>query len=177
MNKQKRELIEQRTEEILRSSGTYRVPVPIERVAQYLNLITTATALGDDISGLLLVENKKAVIGYNSTHALVRQRFTLAHEIGHFVLHVKESSQSRLFIDKYVVYRRDENSSKGNDQEEVEANAFAASLLMPARLVRSEIKRLDLDLDDEDDLYTLADRFTVSAGAMSNRLVNLELSR
>jgi Zn-dependent peptidase ImmA (M78 family) len=177
MYKQKRELIEQRTEELLRSSGTCRVPVPIERVAQYLNLITTATALGDDISGLLLVENKKAVIGYNSMHAPVRQRFTLAHEIGHFVLHVKGSSQSRLFIDKYVVYRRDQQSSKGDDQEEVEANAFAAALLMPARLVRSEIKRHDLDLDDEDDLCVLANRFDVSTSAMSNRLVNLELLR
>jgi len=42
----------------------------------------------------------------------------------------------------------------------VEANAFGAALLMPARLVREEIKKHDLDLDDEDDLSALAKNLT-----------------
>jgi Zn-dependent peptidase ImmA (M78 family) len=141
-----------------------------------LNLKTEASVLGDDISGLLVVENKRGAIGYNSTHARVRQRFTVAHEIGHYVMHVKNSTQSRLFIDRYVAFRDDE-SSVGNDWEEVEANAFGAALLMPARLVREEIKKRRLDLDDEDDLSDLAKRFHVSTSAMSYRLVNLGLLR
>ena len=59
----------------------------------------------------------------------------------------------------------------------MEANAFAAALLMPARLVRGEIKKRKLDLDDEDDLSALAKQFHVSASAMSYRLVNLGLLR
>jgi IrrE N-terminal-like domain len=97
-------------------------------------------------------------------------------EIGHYVMHVKTSMQSRLFIDRYVAFRDDE-SSAGNDGEEVEANAFGAALLMPARLVREEIKKHDLDLDDEDDLGALARKFNVSTSAMSYRLVNLGLLR
>lgn len=176
MNTQKRRSIEEQAEKILRDSDAYRVPVVIDRVTQQLGLTAAGVGMEDDISGLLVIENGKAVIGYNPMHAPVRQRFTIAHEIGHYVLHVKELSHSRLFVDKYVVYR-DDDSSKGSDQEEVEANTFAAALLMPERLVRQEIKRFDLDLDSEDDISDLAKRFNVSPSAISNRLVNLGLLR
>ncbi len=176
MNKLKLDHIEQQAEKVLRDTKAWQVPVPIDLVAHGLNLKTEASVLGDDISGLLVVENKRGAIGYNSTHARVRQRFTVAHEIGHYVMHVKNSTQSRLFIDRYVAFRDDE-SSAGSDWEEVEANAFGAALLMPARLVREEIKKHRLDLDDEDDLSDLAKRFHVSTSAMSYRLVNLGLLR
>ena len=176
MNKQKLEQIERQAEKILRDSGAWRVPVPIDLVAHCLGLKTEASVLGDDISGLLVVEKKRGAIGYNSTHAPVRQRFTVAHEIGHYVMHVKNSTRSRRFIDRFVAFRDDE-SSAGNDWEEVEANAFGAALLMPARLVREEIKKHCLDLDDEDDLNALAKQFNVSTSAMSYRLVNLGLLR
>jgi Zn-dependent peptidase ImmA (M78 family) len=91
-------------------------------------------------------------------------------------MHVKNSSQPRLFIDRYVAFRNDE-SSAGNDWQEIEANAFGAALLMPAELVREEIKQRKLVLDDEDDLSTLAKQFHVSPAAMSYRLINLGLLR
>jgi len=154
--------------------------VAIDRVAQHLNLRTAGTGFEDDISGILVAEKNRAAIGYNAMHAPVRQRFTIAHEIGHYVLHVlnvKTPPHSRLFVDRYVVYRRGEDSATGNDQEEVEANTFAAALLMPERLVREDIKKHRFDLDDEDDLSALARHFNVSASAMSNRLANLGLLR
>jgi Zn-dependent peptidase ImmA (M78 family) len=79
------------------------------------------------------------------------------------------------FIDRYIAYRRDDHSSIGNDQMEVEANAFGVALLMPARLVRAAIKRHDFDLDDEEDVSALAQRFNVSASAMSYRLIHVGL--
>jgi Zn-dependent peptidase ImmA (M78 family) len=176
MKAEKLERIERQAEKILHANDAWQVPVPIDRVASGLKLKTEASILGEDISGLLVVENRRGAIGYNATHARVRQRFTLAHEIGHYVLHVKDSVQSILFVDKYVAFR-DDDSSAGNDKEEVEANAFGAALLMPARLVREEIKKDKLDLDDEDDLSALAKRFHVSMSAMSYRLVNLGLLR
>ena len=136
-----------------------------------------ATFAGYQSSRLLAgAKGKRGAIGYNSAHASVRQRFTVAHEIGHYMLHVK-NAHSRLFLDRYVVYRRDDQSSTGNDREEIEANAFAAALLMPAELVRDEIRKNNLDLDDEDDLGVLAKRFNVSTTAMSFRLGNLGLLR
>lgn len=163
-------------EKLLRESGAYRVPVPVDVVAGHLRLHTTSVGLPDDLSGLLIVEGEKRVIGFHADHAPVRQRFTIAHEIGHYMLHVKPS-QSRLFVDRFVAYRRDDEQNKGKDLEEIEANAFAAALLMPEALVRHEITKQGFDLDDEDDVGELAKRFNVSSMAMSYRLINLGLLR
>jgi len=177
MIKSKRKQIEKQAVQVLTDSGALRVPVPIDRVVHHMKLSATATNFGDDVSGILVVEKKRAAIGYNMSHAPVRQRFTIAHEIGHYVLHAKNSAQSHLFIDKHVTYRRDGLSSTGNDQQEVEANAFAAALLMPEKLIRKEIEKQDFDLDDDDDIDKLAKIFNVSTTAMANRLANLELLR
>lgn len=168
--------VEARAEHVLRDTDTYRVPVQIDVVAHRLKLTTDAAALGDDVSGMLVVENDRGAIGYNSAHASVRQRFTIAHEIAHFLLHLKKNRRSQLFIDRFV-FRRDEKSATGSDREEVEANRFGAALLMPASLVRKEIRRHDLDLDDAEGIDFLAGRFQVSTAAMTNRLTTLRLLR
>jgi Zn-dependent peptidase ImmA (M78 family) len=165
---------EQRAERLLEESDALRVPIPLENVIRHLGLVAQARPLAD-ASGVLVVENGRGLIGYNAKHSPVRQRFTIAHEIGHFVLHVR-NKQQRLFVDKSV-FKRDDDSSTGNDVEEVAANSFAAALLMPEVLVRSEIERQQFDLDDEDDVSNLARRFNVSTAAMSFRLENLRLLR
>ena len=168
--------VEARAEQVLRDTETYRVPVQIDVVAHRLNLTTEAAALREDVSGMLVVEADRGAIGYNSSHAPVRQRFTIAHEIAHFLLHLKKNRKSQLFIDRFV-FRRDEKSATGSDREEVEANRFGAALLMPASLVRKEIRRHDLDLDDAEGIDFLARRFQVSTAAMTNRLTTLGLLR
>jgi Zn-dependent peptidase ImmA (M78 family) len=168
---------ENRAEQTLRATDTYRVPVAIDVVAHRLQLSTAAAALGENVSGMLVVEDGRGAIAYNATHALVRQRFTIAHEIGHYLLHLKKKQGSQLFIDRNVTFRRDETSSTGDDREEVEANQLGAALLMPRELVQLEIKRHGLDLDDEEAISFLAKRFQVSAAAMTNRLSNLGFLR
>ena len=59
----------------------------------------------------------------------------------------------------------------------MEANQLGAALLMPRSLVNLEVKRHDLDLDDEDAICLLAKRFHVSTAAMTHRLANLGLIR
>lgn len=176
ITKSRRASIEQRAVDILQESGTYRSPVSVDLIVAHLGVITQARALSDGVSGVLVFENDQGVIGYNSLHAPVRQRFTLAHEIGHFVLHIK-GKEPRLFIDKSVAFHRNDDSSTGSDNEEIEANVFAASLLMPESLVRREIEQRRLDLDDEDDIDALAKSFNVSPAAMTYRLVNIGLLR
>ena len=170
--------IDDKAELVLRETDTYRVPVAIDVVAHRLQLTIEAAVLGDNVSGMLVVEDERGAIGYNAAHAPVRQRFTIAHEIAHYILHVKKNSRkSQLFIDKSVTFRRDENSSMGNDNEEVQANQLGAALLMPKGLVHQEVRKHDLDLDDEDAISLLARRFHVSTAAMTNRLVNLGMLR
>jgi Zn-dependent peptidase ImmA (M78 family) len=172
-----REKLEEKAERTLRETDTYRVPVAIEVLAHRLNLAIQSEALGDNVAGMLVVEGDRGAIGYNSTHALVRQRFTIAHELAHYLLHVKKNRKSQLFIDRHVTFRRDGYSAGGVDQEEVEANQLGAALLMPGTLVQREVKKNDLNLDDEEAIGFLAKRFHVSTAAMTNRLSNLGLLR
>ena len=150
---------------------------PFEVLAHRLNLTTEAAALGQDVSGMLVAVHERGAIACNSTHTHVRQRATIAHEIGHFVLHLKKNCRTQLFIDRYVVFRPDGISTAGSDHEEVQANLFGAALLMPAGLVRQEIGKHDLDFDDEQALIFLAKRFQVSTAPMTMRLINLGVLR
>jgi Zn-dependent peptidase ImmA (M78 family) len=173
-----RQDLEAKAEKTLRDTNTYRVPIAIDVVAHRLKLTMEAAALGENVSGMLVVEDGRGAIGYNATHAPVRQRFTISHEIAHYLLHVnKKNRKSQLFIDRSVTFRRDENSSTGDDNEEVEANKLGAALLMPKDLVRQEINRHDLDLDDEEAISLLAKRFHVSNAAMTHRLAYLGMLR
>ena len=79
-----RENLEDKAEKTLRDTDTFRVPVAIDLVAQRLNLTMEAGALGEDVSGMLIIRGERGAIGYNSSHARVRQRFTISHEIAHF---------------------------------------------------------------------------------------------
>src|SRR3954470_4270018 len=68
------------------------------------------------------------IIGINSSHPETRKRFTIAHEMGHLVLHQLD----QVHVDKqFLVKLRDDISSQAIDPHEIEANAFAAALLMP----------------------------------------------
>ena len=167
--------IEKKAEAILRETNVYYLPIPVVEVARRLKLSVEAASLGENVSGLLVLrDGNGAVIGYNNSHSEVRQRFTIAHEIGHFVLHQEQTHKS-LFIDKKyaAVYARNDQSSTGENKYEIQANAFAAALLMPTDLLRTEIDLTGFDLADERVLSELAKKFKVSTQAMAYRLANL----
>jgi Zn-dependent peptidase ImmA (M78 family) len=108
-------------------------------------------------------------IAVNKTHHPNRQRFTIAHECGHLHLHADQGD--RLWVDKSystIVYR-DSTSSTGDKLAEIQANQFAAGLLMPESLLNEDMTQ---DLSDVD-ISRLAVRFRVSEQAMSLRLVSL----
>ena len=87
-------------------------------------------------SGFTLREGSRTIIGVNTRTSRKRQRFTIAHEIGHVVLH-----ESPLIVDHSVrIDWRDGVSSLGTQKQEIEANAFAAALLMPHRMVIDRAK-------------------------------------
>ena len=125
-----------------------------------------------DTSGFAYQKSGVKYIGVNSTESYVRQRFTIAHELGHIYLH----RQDPLRYDPSVefVYYRDGKSAAGTDQKEIEANAFAAELLMPEEAVKKEIKSMNgIDLHDSDAVERLANKFGVSQAAITVRLGKL----
>ncbi len=158
---------EKHASELLRDHGSIEAPVDVERLAKALGISVRYERLDKDVSGLLLVENGVAKVAINELHHLNRQRFTLAHEIGHVLLH---AGSDRVFVDRR--FFRNEWSSKGELREEIEANAFAAALLMPQSLVRQHLAA-DAGITDVD-VFRLATRFQVSEQAMTLRLVKLK---
>jgi Zn-dependent peptidase ImmA (M78 family) len=166
------ETLEDKAEKTLYETDTYRLPVPIHLVAQRLNLTLEALPL-EDFSGMMIVRGNRGAIGYNSAHARVRQRFTMAHEVAHFLLHSGENGKPRLFVDKNVMFRTDEDSSAKRNRENVEACRFGAALLMPKKLVLKQIQNDNLILDDDEAIKSLAKEFWVSQVAMTNRLLSL----
>ena len=166
------EELENSAVDLLNSVDALEVPVPIEMVAHRLGLGVEQASLGDDVSGVLVVVEGKGLIGVNSEHPTVRQRFTVAHEIGHFRLHGDETD---LFIDKSYVAFRDSKAGEGKHRLEIQANQFAAALLMPAELIKRELGGEVIDLAAADVIDRLAERFGVSSQSMTFRLEKLNM--
>jgi len=146
-------------------------PVDVERLAKRLGLRVVEEKLEGEISGMLYRDGERAVILINQDDAPVRKRFSMAHELGHYHLH----ESSSVFVDRRVRFR-DSTSSQGIFKEEIEANSFAAELLMPESFVLQETVRLRgrrFPLSDEELIEELAKRFQVSRQAMEVRLANL----
>src|SRR5687768_10712824 len=130
--------------ELLREYGIQDIPIDVHWLAEKLNVQIKPEALDDDTSGVLVIKNNLAVIGVNKFHHNRRQRFTIAHELGHFILHGKNSN---IFIDKkYFTFYRDQDSAGGKDEQEITANAFAAELLMPQHILENYVDEQGIDL-------------------------------
>jgi Zn-dependent peptidase ImmA (M78 family) len=150
-------------------------PVPIEKIIENYGIILKKEPADDSLSGFILTDmsSKNVIIGVNSSQHSLRQRFSMAHELGHFLLHENESIH---FDYKSKILLRDETSSKGTDVREKEANLFAAELLMPTKFLKQDFKEIDsIDFLEETEinLENLARKYEVSAQAMTFRLAYL----
>lgn len=167
------EKLDERASRLLNQSKALALPINLGAVADFLKLSIVEKPLEEEFSGFLAVNEKTIVI--NSHHVPVRRRFTAAHEIGHYMLHRKKNSDSPVFIDKTIYYRRESDTdSTVNYRMEMEANAFAAGLLMPLILLEKYLdKHPEVDLGKTADIKLIADEFEVSRPAMEYRLRNL----
>lgn len=137
--------------------GVLRLPVDPEHIANQLGL--TVSPLPEDKNHLSGEINDNQIL-FNDREPEVRRRFTIAHELGHFVL-----QHGHAFRDP------NKNFSIGNyDPREVAANKFAVELLMPEVAVRQFVEK-----EKVYDAQVLADRFGVSLTALRFRLENLGL--
>lgn len=137
------------------------LPVKPQHVADSLGIQVRVSALPPDVSGALAKKDgHDPVIVLQLTDHPNRQRFTCAHEIGHYW---ERDDDEYEFVDF-----RDNLAGRGVDVHEIYANSFAAALLMPEWAVRQLF-------DHTKDVTELAARFGVSKGAMSIRLQNLGL--
>jgi len=171
------ELVERKAQALLNETKVNDFPISVEEVARKKNLVIRSFDFGEDVSGALIIEGDKGVIGYNPKDPKVRQRFTIAHEIGHYILH---RPISNIFFDQTsnfsIQFRANSRISKDGLKER-EANVFAAALLMPKNLVVEATRNRKVDLSDEKSLRELARLFDVSSTAMAIRITHLQLIR
>lgn len=135
----------------------------VVKIANNLGFIVYETDFSDaSIAGQVISSNDEKSIYYNRADIAQRQRFTIAHEIGHIVLHhMRDESKPFDMVD----YR---GRNKTFDSKEWEANLFAANILMP----REKTEKVWEKLNDVDDF---AKAFNVSRAAAAIRLSDLDL--
>jgi Zn-dependent peptidase ImmA (M78 family) len=159
---------------ILADNGIGRPPIPVDRIAQSFGVRINRDKYEGDLSGIMYRDEHDAIIGVNTYHHPNRQRFTIAHELAHYLLHRGKA----VYVDKnypVMVNLRNEVSSKAEDIEEIEANRFAAELLMPYEFLYEDLERhkVDLENDSDEGVRALAQKYKVSEQAMRFRIMNL----
>jgi Zn-dependent peptidase ImmA (M78 family) len=154
-----------------------KAPIDVDRIAKELGLRVVSANLGEDVSGLLITNEEGSIVCLQELDAPVRKRFTLAHEIAHHVLGHQFERGEHVHVDRgNYISQRGLRASTGLDPKEIEANQFAATMLMPPHLLRAEVAKLAgkqplLDFHVTD----LAKLFQVSEQAMTIRLSTLGL--
>ena len=128
--------------------------VDLNKVAEKLGIRVIEEDLPDNVSGVLDCRTKEEpIVLLNSHHHPNRRRFSLAHEIAHFVLH----KMSGVHMDTKIFLRSD-----------------SPNLLMPEEQIRVAWKNLPENWFDEKPLEIIAKQFKVSEGALFIRLKQLK---
>ena len=157
------EKIEELTEKILVDNDMLKIPVDIIKIANNNDIKVYEASLDKKISGAIKYnkEEEKFQILVNENDVNSRQRFTIAHELGHYFLHKNYLKSEELHIDT-ILYRADiEDDIEARDRER-EVDYFAGALLMNRTLVQK--------LRSENTISELAEIFKVSISAMTVRL-------
>jgi Zn-dependent peptidase ImmA (M78 family) len=143
------------------------LPVDVNSIATKLGIEVRFLGFAElHLSGKALLENGRRIAYINPSDSLVRQRFTLSHELAHHILnHV--TLENPCFRDERHTFNGDYTSFQERD-----ANRLGAEILMPEYAIRHSI--------DKENIRTvegLASKFNVSEQAMYYRLKGLGLVR
>ncbi len=163
--------IESRAKEILRDHDLLDIPVDPLKVTKALGIkVMNAKFSEPDKSGAISKRGGNVAIFLNNDDLPSRKRFTIAHEIGHCIIHMHDKDDSELVdtTDNFRSFYIEAPDWTDEKKMEWEANTFAVALLMDEELVRSEWTKCN-------DLKEIAWRFQVSLSAMAIRLTNLGL--
>jgi Zn-dependent peptidase ImmA (M78 family)/DNA-binding XRE family transcriptional regulator len=150
--------------ELLDELGVTKPPVDVDAVARSCGIPVLPFDFDDALSGLVVEMEEGPVIGVNLHHPPTRQRFSIAHELGHVLLRHIDTFHVDLGM-----AAEDGDPPGYNWRHERAANEFAANLLMPATMIKRAFEKTS-------GIAPLARRFEVSELAMGFRLRTLELT-
>lgn len=138
--------------QVLDLVGVDGVPIDVEAVASYLGFDVIQFDFPDDVSGVTFISGDLKSIGVNKNHAKTRQRFSIAHELGHYLLGHESYDEEMVHVD------RGQWSATSHNQQEQEANEFAAELLMPENLLACENISKDVNALDLSRKYQVSEQ-------------------
>lgn len=172
--------IDLKTEEFLKEANAYEIPVTFSKIRKHYDIEMVEVDFSqfpNKIEGAIVKENGKVKIYVEKKNHINRKRFTLAHELGHFVYEMENGLK-----DYQEVYFRSEKFS----ESEARADYFAASLLMPITLITNEFNEVQekikknynyMDMKERKEITIdfLAQKFRVSTATLIKRLAELDL--
>lgn len=163
-----RSAVEAEASRVLDALGIQVPPVNPTLIAEALGLEVRAALFRDpEMHGRISKMQDRTVIEVAALDAANRRRFTIAHEIGHALLHLKDVPHGAYTDMRRQLFRL-ANVAPLSDPAETSANQFAAALLMPEQWVRAAYERTR-------NVAELAREFNVSVDAMTFRTKNLDL--
>jgi predicted transcriptional regulator len=145
--------------------GLPTIPLPVDpnAIAAELGIKVYIAGLDEGVSGVLRqASGRAAEIYLQSSDSPTRQRFTCAHELGHYVTRARAGDDDWEYVEHRALL-----ASQGTNQDEIFANKFAANLLMPRAAIAEAVRGGTLSE------AVLTAKFGVSSDAMNFRLVNL----
>jgi Zn-dependent peptidase ImmA (M78 family) len=152
-----------RARKLLKDAGQNTIPVNLKAICMYLGFqYVEVEHFQDSLSALCVEQAGMKYAAVNKRHSLHRKRFSLAHELGHWVLgHTREYSLEGITIDSPP--DPSEVNTK-NKIEETEANEFAGELLVPHMQLKKNLDRIV-------DINRLSSLFEVSPEVMTIRIM------
>jgi len=156
-------LARQMAKKVIKDYKLAEVPTDLKTIFQSLGLRYIELDDPKDIDGAILeIENKPSIAVLNRAKPIQRQRFTLAHELGHIFLKHKQRDNYDPEAEREI---DEEWASRKKPPTEVEADVFASELLIPF----DQIKKFEKDMDD---IEKMAGIFQVSKQAMTLAIMN-----
>ncbi|MBT5954437.1 ImmA/IrrE family metallo-endopeptidase [bacterium] len=150
----------ERAESLLTKYTFKKAPIDILKVASEEGLVIVFEELDKKLSGMYL--NEKIIV--NKTLSEARIRFTIAYELGHYILN---HEMSELIPARMIM------NTGGSESHEIEASRFAAALLMPHALLKKDLQKIKEV--NEDDIQRLADKYKVTPISMTMHLLQTKL--
>jgi Zn-dependent peptidase ImmA (M78 family) len=125
-NKPRKKFAVNSAKALLKQAKITFYPIRVNSIIKLIpNLHIDGVPLEDELSGMQAQSGEQVFIRYNANHPKVRNRFTVSHEVGHAVLAHTSSCKLGNFMSKDII--------------EVEANQFAAELLMPMAMLKQAV--------------------------------------
>jgi Zn-dependent peptidase ImmA (M78 family) len=155
----------EKAESLLKMAKIVDAPVDIHKIANLLGFTIIESDFPTSYSGEIFIEDNVKSIGVNKNQTLKRQRFTIAHELGHYL-------NGHQYFDEEGKMLEDSEFDFNNPlhKQEKEANLFASELLIPKNFLVKDLEKSGLDIGK------LTEKYQVSEQAMWIRLTSLRLA-